>query len=226
MEALGSLIDLFLNLDEHLRTAAAQYGPWIYAVLFAVIFAETGLVFTPFLPGDSLLFAAGALAAFSDGLNIWVLLAVLVAAAIIGDFVNYSIGHRWGAWMLQSGKFKRVIKDEYIAQTDAFFERHGGKTITIARFFPFIRTFAPFVAGMCGMDRKRFLAFNILGGVVWVVGFLSLGYFFGTVPFVKKNFEVLVLGIIAFSVVPAVYHAIVNRRKAAQAKATCPGQAD
>jgi len=220
MDLLKSFIDLFLNIDTELAKAVAAYGLWVYGILFVVIFAETGLVFTPFLPGDSLIFTAGAIAAFSGELNIWILLGVLIAAAIIGDFVNYSIGHRWGRAILDSGKFKRIIKDHYITDTEAFFERHGGKTITLARFFPFIRTFAPFVAGISRMDNARFLSFNVIGGVVWVTIFLSLGYFFGNVPFVKEHFEVLVLGIIGVSVLPTAWHALKTRLDARKSGAS------
>jgi membrane-associated protein len=216
MEILQTVVDLFLNLDEHLAAAIGQYGSWIYAILFAVIFMETGLVVTPFLPGDSLLFAAGALAAVSDDvLDVRLLLVVLISAAILGDMVNYSIGRRWGRGLLDSGRYDRVIKPQYIEETEAFFEKHGGKTITIARFFPFLRTFAPFIAGVSHMDRSRFTMFNVAGGIAWVMLFVLAGYFFGNIPFVEDNLEVLILGIIGFSVLPAVYHSVVNRRKPA-----------
>jgi len=218
MEPLQGVVDLFLNLDQHLAAATSAYGAWIYALLFLIIFMETGVVITPFLPGDSLLFAAGALAAVGEGLDVWLLLLVLMVAAVLGDSVNYSIGRRWGRAILDSGRFSRVIKPHHVTDTEQFFERHGGKTITIARFFPFIRTFAPFVAGMSRMDRLRFTMFNVAGGIAWVLLFVLAGYFFGNIPFVEKNLEVLILGIIGFSVVPAIYHAIANRRKTASAR--------
>jgi membrane-associated protein len=213
MEILQSAVDLFLNIDEHLTAALAQYGSWVYAILFLVIFMETGLVITPVLPGDSLLFAAGALAAVGEGLDIRLLIIVLIAAAILGDMVNYSIGRRWGRAILDSGRFSRVIKPHYITDTEAFFVKHGGKTITIARFFPFVRTFAPFIAGISHMDRSRFTMFNVAGGIAWVLLFTLAGYFFGNIPFVEKNLEVLILGIIGVSVIPTLYHAVKNRLK-------------
>lgn len=205
-------IDLFLNLDTVLKDWVLIYGPWIYVMLFLIIFMETGVVVTPFLPGDSLLFTAGAIAAVAGGgLNVWVLLAVLIVAAVLGDASNYSIGHRLGRRMLDSGRFSAVVKPERIAETEAFFTRHGGKTISLARFFPFIRTFAPFVAGISQMDRARFTAFNLVGGVAWVSLFVAAGYFFGNIPFIAHNLEYLVIGIIAFSVVPPIAHSLYER---------------
>ena len=191
------LTNLFLNLDVVLQDWVAQYGAWIYALLFLVIFTETGLVVMPFLPGDSLLFAAGALAAVSDGgLNLWILYVVLFLAAVLGDFLNYTIGRHWGRRILDSGRFSWVIKPRHIEATEAFFERHGGKTISLARFFPFIRTFAPFVAGISRMEMYRFVAFNVLGAAAWIGLFVTSGYLFGNIPFVAKNLEYLVIGII------------------------------
>ncbi len=214
------LTNLFLNLDVVLQDWVTQYGPWIYALLFLVIFMETGLVVTPFLPGDSLLFAAGALAAVSGGgLNVWVLYVILFAAAVLGDFINYLIGRNWGRRILDSGRFSRVIKPEYIQSTDTFFERHGGKTISLARFFPFIRTFAPFVAGISRMEIYRFVAYNVLGAAAWIGLFVTSGYLFGNIPFVAKNLEYLVIGIIALSVLPAFYHfvrGLFSRRRGAR----------
>lgn len=211
-------IDLFLNLDVVLRDWVAVYGPWIYAMLFLIIFMETGVVVTPFLPGDSLLFTAGALAAVtSGGLNIWTLLAVVLSAAVLGDMANYSIGRRWGRAILDSGKFSRIIKPEHIERTEGFFDRHGGKTISFARFFPFIRTFAPFIAGICHMERSRFTLFNVAGGTAWVLLFVGAGYFFGNIPVVAKNLEFLIIGIILVSVLPSAYHAIQPRLKAKKA---------
>lgn len=205
----GFFIDLFLNLDQVLADWVVAYGPWIYAMLFLIIFMETGVVVTPFLPGDSLLFTAGAIAAVSGGgLDLWVLLGVLIVAAILGDASNYTIGRYWGRKLIDSGRFSRVIKPEHIEETEAFFVRHGGKTISFARFFPFVRTFAPFIAGMMHMDRARFTLWNVLGGVVWVTIFVFAGYFFGNIPAVAHNLELLVIGIIAVSVLPSVWHAV------------------
>lgn len=213
-------IDLFLNLDTVLAEWSTLYGVWIYAMLFVIIFLETGAVVTPFLPGDSLLFTAGAIAAVSaEGLNIWLLLVTLLAAAAIGDAVNYTVGRRWGRAMLDSGRFSRIITPEHIAQTEAFFAKHGGKTITLARFFPFIRTFAPFIAGTSHMDRKYFTIYNIVGAVAWVNLFLWAGYFFGNIPFIAHNLEFLVIGIILFSLVPPVVHRVMDRAKARRATA-------
>lgn len=209
LEVLEFLSQLFLHLDVVLQDWVVAYGPWIYGMLFLVIFLETGIVVTPFLPGDSLLFAAGAVAAASGGsLDVWTLLGVLVAAAVLGDACNYTIGSRWGRRLLDSGRFSRVIKPEHISETEAFFARHGGKTISFARFFPFIRTFAPFVAGTCHMDRKRFTLFNVVGGVVWVVAFVGAGYFFGNIPVVAENLELLVVGIVAVTLLPSAWHAL------------------
>ncbi|HSK48031.1 MAG TPA: DedA family protein [Coriobacteriia bacterium] len=219
MDIVTFFYDLFLNLDVVLQDWVVMYGAWIYAMLFLIIFMETGLVVTPFLPGDSLLFTAGAVAAVSDALDIWVLYVVLLTAAILGDAVNYTIGKRWGRSILDSGRFSRVIKPEHIAQTDAFFEKHGGKTISIARFFPFVRTFAPFVAGICGMNRVRFSIFNITGAIMWVTLFVGAGYFFGNIPFIAENLEFLVIGIIAVSVAPGVIHSLSNRLRTKRAEA-------
>ncbi len=219
MDFLQFFIDLFLNLDVVLRDWVAIYGPWIYAMLFLIIFMETGIVITPFLPGDSLLFTAGALAAVSSGgLDIWVLLAVLLSAAVLGDMANYTIGRRWGRAILDSGKFSRIIKPEHIEQTEAFFARHGGKTISIARFFPFIRTFAPFIAGICHMERWRFTLFNVVGGTAWVLLFVGAGYFFGNIPVVARNLEFLIIGIVLVSVLPSAFHAIRTRLKSRQSE--------
>lgn len=208
-EILTFITQLFLNLDVVLEDWVVTYGNWIYAMLFLVIFLETGVVVTPFLPGDSLLFAAGAVAAASGGaLNVWVLLVVLFTAAILGDACNYAIGRRWGRRMIDSGRFSRIIKPEHIEETEAFFDRHGGKTISFARFFPFVRTFAPFIAGMCHMNRGRFTAFNIAGGLVWVSSFVGAGYFFGNIPAVAENMELLVVGIVAVTLLPSIWHAI------------------
>jgi membrane-associated protein len=213
MQILNQLIDLILHLDKHLEQIIGQYGALTYFLLFIVIFMETGLVVTPFLPGDSLLFAAGAFASPAVGsvLNIWVLWILLCAAAILGDTVNYWIGHFIGPRAF-SGEV-RFLKKEYLDRTHAFFERYGGKTIIIARFVPIVRTFAPFVAGVGEMSYGRFLTYNVIGGIAWVTLFLWMGYFFGNLPFVKNNFGAVVLAIIVLSVMPAVYEIIKARRE-------------
>ena len=213
------IINLFFNLDVVLADWVTQYGVWVYAMLFAVIFMETGLVVTPFLPGDSLLFSAGAIAAVSGGgLDYWVLFLVLFSAAVLGDATNYLIGRFFGQRILDSGKLARIIKPEYIEQTQHFYERHGGKTITLARFFPFIRTFAPFMAGIGKMGWTHFTGYNVIGAAAWVGLFVSAGYFFGNIPVVAHNLEYLVIGIIVVSVAPMVWHAAQhwwrNRRSA------------
>jgi membrane-associated protein len=204
MEIIQYLIDLFLHLDEHLSVIIQQYGTWTYLILFAVIFMETGLVVTPFLPGESLLFAAGTFAspALGSPLNIWVLWALLCFAAILGDTVNYWIGHYIGPRAF-SGEV-RFLKKEYLDRTHEFYERHGGKTIILARFIPIIRTFAPFVAGVGAMTYGKFISYNVFGGILWVTLFTWGGYFFGTLPFVQDNFSFVVLAIIALSVLPAI----------------------
>ena len=202
MEQIRFLIDLFLHLDEHLANIINQYGTWTYAILFLIIFMETGFVVTPFLPGDSLLFAAGTLAPLSD-LNIWLIVVLLIIAAIAGDTVNYWIGHYLG----ERAYNIKWIKREYRDRTHTFFQKHCGKTIFLARFVPIVRTFAPFVAGMGKMSYGYFFSYNVFGGIVWVLLFTFLGYFFGNIPFVKANFELVIIGIILVSVVPAVWEA-------------------
>ncbi len=202
MEILKTLIDIFLHLDKFLGGIIDQYGPLTYVILFVVIFAETGFVVTPFLPGDSLIFAAGTFAALGN-LNPWLLFVLLVIAAIGGDAVNYWIGHTIGP-RAYTGEIK-LIKKEYIDRTHAFFEKHGGKTIFLARFVPIVRTFAPFVAGVSEMSYGYFFRYNVIGGVTWVAIFLALGYFFGTIPFVQDNFEFVIIAIVLISVLPAVF---------------------
>jgi len=200
---MKEILDLFLHLPEHLEAFTAAHGTLIYVLLFVIIFCETGLVVTPFLPGDSLLFAIGAIAALpNSGLNIWIAAAILLVAAIIGDTVNYWIGRKLGDWMLR--KFPRIVKPQHIAKTNEFFARYGGKTIIIARFVPIVRTFAPFVAGSGGMDYKRFMSFNVIGAFLWVGSILPCGWFFGNMPVVKKNFEFIVIGIIFVSILPMI----------------------
>jgi membrane-associated protein len=211
MEIISYLIDLFLHLDKHLSEIIQNYGFWTYLLLFLIIFMETGFVVTPFLPGDSLLFAAGTFAspALGAGLNIFILWALLIAAAILGDTINYWIGHFVGPKAF-SGKI-RFLKQEYLDRTHEFYEKHGGKTIILARFVPIIRTFAPFVAGIGAMNYGRFFAYNVVGAILWVTIFLWGGYFFGTLPFVQENFTLVVLVIILLSVLPAVIEVIKER---------------
>lgn len=207
------LIDIFLHLDRHLNEWIALAGPGIYVILFLVIFCETGLVVTPFLPGDSLLFALGALAATKGAfLKLPLLLPVLIAAAVLGDAVNYFIGRRIGPRIFRS-EDSRWLNRKHLLSTEAFYEKHGGKTIILARFMPIIRTFAPFVAGIGRMSWFRFSAFNVTGGVVWVLSLLLAGYYFGGIPVVKNNFEVVVAGIILISCLPLVLRFLRGMRK-------------
>jgi membrane-associated protein len=211
MELLQHLIDFILHIDQHLAELTQKYGLWTYAILFAIVFCETGLVVTPLLPGDSLLFAAGALAALPDSaLNVHLVVLLLCAAAILGDTVNYWIGHTLGPVVFERNS--RFFKREHLVRTQAFYEKHGGKTIVLARFFPIIRTFAPFVAGVGRMHYGRFIGYNILGGILWVVLFTYLGYFFGNLPFVKDNFSLVVLAIIVLSLLPGLLE-LLRRRK-------------
>jgi membrane-associated protein len=207
----AKIIDIALHLDRYLSAIIQQYGLWTYGILFVVIFIETGLVVTPFLPGDSLLFAAGTFAALK-ALNIGWLIALLAAAAIIGDTVNYWVGQALGPKIFHK-EGSRVFKKEYLDRTHAFFEKYGGKTIIIARFVPIVRSFAPLVAGMGRMSYGRFIAFNIVGGVGWVVLLTGAGYFFGNIPVVRKNFSLVVLAIIIISTIPAVTEAVRHRRE-------------
>lgn len=212
MELISQLIDFILHIDVHLEELIAHYQAWTYGILFAIIFAETGLVVTPFLPGDSLIFAAGTLSA-RDGspLNVLLLFVLLASAAVLGDTVNYWIGHKIGPRAF-SGNI-RFLKKEYLDRTHAFFEKHGGKTIILARFIPIIRTFAPFVAGVGEMTYIHFFSYNVIGGIVWVALFCFGGYFFGNIPFVERNFSIVVIAIILISVLPAVYEFIKERSR-------------
>ncbi len=200
MEWITSLINLFLHLDQHLNTVIQDYGLWTYLILFFIIFCETGLVVTPILPGDSLLFAAGAFAAHGV-LDPFGLFFLLGAAAVAGDTVNYWVGNWVGPKIFYQEKV-RFFKKEYLLRTHKFYERHGGKTIIIARFIPIIRTFAPFVAGIGQMTYLRFISYNVVGGVAWIGLFVFGGYFFGNLPMVKKNFSLVILAIIFISVLP------------------------
>jgi membrane-associated protein len=212
MELITYLIDLFLHLDEHLNTVIQNYGTWTYLLLFLIIFMETGLVVTPFLPGDSLIFAAGTFAGIGS-LNVFLLFFLLSAAAIIGDTVNYWIGHYIGPRAF-SGEV-RFLKKEYMDRTHEFYERHGGKTIILARFVPIVRTFAPFVAGIGAMSYGHFIAYNVIGGVVWVALFTFGGYFFGNLKVVQDNFSIVVLAIIFLSILPAVIEVLKERARSA-----------
>jgi len=211
MEFVKKLIDIALHLDQYLSAIISQYGLWTYAILFAVIFIETGFVVMPFLPGDSLLFAAGTFAALKS-LDIGWLLLGFTAAAIIGDTVNYWIGHRMGPKVF-CREDARFLKKEYLERTHAFYAKHGGKTIIIARFVPIIRSFAPFVAGVGRMSYGRFLAFNVIGGVAWVLLLTGVGYFFGNIPFVKANYSVAIVVIIAISTVPIAVEYLRSKKK-------------
>lgn len=203
MEFLQSAIDIFLNLDEHLLSVVSQYGSLTYALLFIIIFMETGLVVTPFLPGDSLLFATGALSG-GGALNIGFVFILLSFAAILGDTLNYWIGHRLGLKVFKKDN-ARFFKLEHLEKTRRFYAKYGGKTIILARFIPIVRTFAPFVAGVGKMHYGQFLTYNVVGGLLWVSLFTFGGYFFGNLPFVKENFHYAIVGIIVISVLPAVY---------------------
>ncbi|MGA2533066.1 MAG: DedA family protein [Candidatus Aminicenantales bacterium] len=208
---IAKIIDIALHLDKYLSAIIQQYGAWTYGILFAVIFIETGLVVMPFLPGDSLLFAAGTFAALK-ALNIVWLIALLAAAAIIGDTVNYWVGHYLGPKVFYKEK-SRIFKKEYLDRTHAFFERYGGKTIIIARFVPIVRSFAPLVAGIGRMSYGKFLAYNVVGGIGWVLLLTGAGYFFGNIPVVRKNFSLVIMAIIIISTIPAVTEALRHRKK-------------
>lgn len=211
MEVLAQFIDLFLHLDRHLGELAISYGPWLYAILFAIIFCETGLVVTPFLPGDSLLFAVGALAA-NGALEIHRTVLLLIVAAILGDGVNYAIGNRAGSWLINLWG-GRLVKKSHLEKTQSFFDKYGGKTIIFARFVPIVRTLAPFMAGIGTMQYSRFLLFNVIGGVAWVTLFAYGGYIFGGLEFVKKNFTLVILAIIVLSTLPPLIEAVRERKR-------------
>ena len=211
---MSSIVDFILHIDRYLGIFIQQYGTLTYVILFVVVFCETGLVVTPFLPGDSLLFAAGALAAIdtSGTLNVFLLFALLSVAAVIGDTVNYWIGAKFGVRLFDYNI--PFLKKEHLDRTYEFYEKYGGKTIILARFVPIVRTFAPFVAGVGRMDYSRFITFNVVGGVAWVAIFTFLGYLFGNVPFIKENFEIVTLAIVLISVLPMVFEYVRSRRRA------------
>ncbi|QEY23432.1 DedA family protein [Neisseria animalis] len=208
----SGIIDFILHIDQHLTALASQYGVWIYAILFIIVFCETGLVVTPFLPGDSLLFAAGGIAALGS-MNIHLMVLLLLAAAILGDAVNFAIGKYFGEKLFANPDSK-IFRRAYLEKTHAFYEKHGGKTIIIARFVPIVRTFAPFVAGMGHMDYRKFIRYNIIGAVAWVVLFSYAGYFFANIPAVKNNLALVLAAIIIISVLPAVIEIVRARSKA------------
>ena len=212
MEFFSFIIDFILHIDQHLTELAAQYGVWIYGILFLIIFCETGLVVTPFLPGDSLLFAAGGIAALGE-MNIHLMVALLLVAAILGDAVNFAIGKYFGARLFANPDSK-IFRRAYLDKTHAFYEKHGGKTIIIARFVPIVRTFAPFVAGMGNMHYGRFIRYNIIGAILWVVLFSYAGYFFANIPLVKNNLALVLAAIIVISVLPGVIEVVRARREA------------
>lgn len=212
MEFIQTLIDFVLHIDVHLVEIVNSYQTWTYLILFLIIFAETGLVVTPFLPGDSLLFAAGAIIAKPETeLNIFFMCILLIAAGVLGDMVNYHIGKYVGPKAF-SGKYK-LLKKEYLDKTQAFYDKHGGKTIIYARFIPIVRTFAPFIAGIGTMTYTRFSSYNVIGAISWVVSFLFLGYFFGGLPIIKDNFTLVVFAIIILSVLPPVIEVLRSKRK-------------
>ena len=211
MSTIKYLIDLFLHVDKNLAAVIASFGGWSYGILFAVLFMETGLVIMPFLPGDSLLFAAGALSASLGAFNIWLLWGLMVLAAFLGDTVNYWIGHYIGPKAFEMNN--KFLKKEYLEKAQSFYDKYGGKAIVLARFVPIVRTFAPFVAGVGKMDYKKFIAFNIIGGLAWVSLFTWGGYFLGNIPVIKANFHYLVLIIIAVSVVPIVIEVVKAKRE-------------
>jgi membrane-associated protein len=209
---LTTLFYSLLALDQTVANVALQYGPWLYALLFLVIFAETGLVVFPFLPGDSILFIAGTVVA-TAGLNVHVLVALLVVAAIAGDGVNYAIGHYIGPRVFDRPD-SRWIRQEHLRRTQAFYEKYGGITIIIGRFVPIIRTFAPFLAGVAGMTYRKFLSFNVIGAVAWIASLVYAGYLFGNIPWVKRNLTLIVVGIVVVSLLPALSTYLKERRAA------------
>ena len=221
MDLLKSILDFILHLDVHLIAMIEDYGLWIYGILFLIIFVETGLVIMPLLPGDSLLFAAGTFCAGfkneageSAHLNIWIVLGLLIVAAILGDGLNYFFGKKIGLKVLKwKIRGRQLVKQKYIDQTHAFYEKHGPKTIIIARFVPIVRTFAPFVAGIGEMSYPKFIKFNIIGGVSWVLGLTLMGYFFGNLTIVQENFEIVIFGIIGLSILPMIIEIIRAKRK-------------
>jgi len=217
VDLLHQLVDFILHLDRHLSEIIRDYGTWTYLLLFLIVFCETGLVVTPFLPGDSLLFAAGAFAGLG-ALDLWLTLLLLTVAAIAGDTVNYWAGHLIGPRLFRGEKV-RFLNPKHLERTHEFFERYGGKTIVIARFVPIVRTFAPFVAGVGSMTYSRFLLYNVSGGVAWVGICVLAGYWFGNIPVVKENFTLVILAIIVVSILPAVFEVLRHRSQARRSRA-------
>ena len=217
MEFFSFIIDFILHIDQHLTELAAQYGVWIYGILFLIIFCETGLVVMPLLPGDSLLFAAGSIAAIGK-MNIHLMVVLLIIAAILGDAVNFIIGKYFGE-KLFSNPNSKIFKQSHLQKTQQFYAKHGGKTIILARFIPIVRTFAPFVAGMGHMTYHHFLAYNVIGGVLWVTIFSYLGYFFGNLPIVKDNLSLVLIAIIVLSILPGIVEITRHKRAAKKASA-------
>lgn len=212
MEYIQFLIDFILHIDEHLIEIVGEYRNWTYLILFLIIFVETGVVVMPFLPGDSLLFAAGMLAAQPNELNVWVLIALLLIAAIAGDSMNYAIGKHFGLRITKFKLFgKQMVKDEHIEKTHTFYEKYGSKTIVIARFVPIVRTLAPFVGGIGRMHYGTFITYNVVGAVLWVVGITLAGYFLGNIPIIRDNFSTVVLLIIFLSILPIVFEVAKER---------------
>lgn len=209
---LTTLFYSLLSLDQTLATIASQYGPWVYALLFAVIFAETGLVVTPFLPGDSILFISGTVAA-AAGLDVHLLVSLLIVAAILGDSLNYAIGHYIGPRVFDKPD-SRWFRQEHLRRTQAFYDRYGGITIIIGRFIPIIRTFAPFVAGVAAMSYRRFLSFNVIGAVLWIASLVYAGHLFGNIPWVRNNLSLIVIGIVVVSLIPPLITLLKARRSA------------
>lgn len=207
---LGAIIDFILNIDQHLQVLAADYGLWVYAILFLIIFCETGLVVTPLLPGDSLLFAAGGLAAIGE-MNVHLMVVILVIAAVLGDATNFYIGKYFGHRLFANPDSK-IFRRSYLEKTHAFYTKHGGKTIILARFVPIVRTFAPFVAGMSNMNYAQFSRYNIIGALLWVPIFSYLGYFFANIPIVRDNLSLVLIAIILLSVLPGVIEIVRHRR--------------
>jgi len=213
VEWISSFVDVILHLDQHLLVLVQNYGAWIYGILFIILFCETGLVVTPFLPGDSLLFVAGAIAG-AGSMSVHLLVVLLLAAAVLGDSLNYAIGHYIGPKVFRFDD-SWFFKKAYVERTHRFFERHGGKTIVLARFVPIIRTYAPFVAGIGAMDYRRFLLFNVAGAVLWVASLTYAGYFFGNLPAVKNNLSLVILGIIVLSISPGIVELLRHKLKRA-----------
>ncbi len=223
MDLIKEAIDFILHIDVHLQAICTTYGAWVYAILFAIVFCETGFVVTPFLPGDSLLFAVGALAAI-QALDPWIASLILIAAAVGGDTANYWIGHYVGPRVFHE-EHTRFLNKEYLERTHAFYEKHGGKTIIIARFLPIIRTFAPFVAGIGDMTYRRFILFNVVGGALWVAIVVGAGYFFGNIPIVKNNFSLVIIALVLIPGIPSVVEFIrIKLRQRAKRRAAVSGQ--